>query len=1596
MDDKELEVIRAARLQQLRQSGSVGQSSQDLPSGSTDPDAEAKRANEEQMRRDLLATVLDSDARQRLARIALVSPTRSTQIESILLRMAQSGQLRNRVGEKQLIELLEQAEDAQSKSGTKGTITFQRRRELEDDNDFDFDFQTGKRRLASSLIRSLTCSLFTDSFCSHTMSMSKLHPSLPAPVVHNSYIPSSQSKSHVLAGVQDAYWSDDEAEDAECPLCLEEMDVSDLNFKPCPCGYQICRFCWHHIKENLNRRCPACRREYSDESVEFKPINKEDHKRLTQQKKQRERERKELEALGRRHLLNVRVVQRNVVYVVGLGSRVAKEELIPTLRSNEFFGQYGKITKILLVKRTPPGGRSPIIGLYITYYRREDAARAISAVDGTPSPSGGGDVMRASHGTTKYCIAFLRGISCTNNGCMDFHEWGDEKDCFTKEDLTTLKHTMKDTESRQRIGKNPEDNNGLPRTAGWGQRPAVPNPTASSGASPVRATRRGHRSTRAAVGGESRPQAASSSRAQTQQDRKSSTTKTPSQASSSRSSTPAIATLPQRPITPVPALPNTKQQKTRRDSQNPLPPRSPTSSVAVESDLGSSEAISTSPAVSVPTVPPVSVRTPSAPPGLPAAPPGLTAHLSGLSESSTTPSPSSLTREGSASSYQISTQAQALLDDVRNRRESSVTSTFFSPFPDLDRTLQNLSGGDGESGGFNFNLDPKLAVDDDHFDATFAEFDGSSALSFGGGYFDPFSSERGDNLSSHFRPPLGLTYASNLPRAFYETFRPLAVEETSLASSGYTGSFNPFSESTEVATQPPAQRISLSQDDDSSRRMSRFGFARERQGSIGLSISATSSPLLSANTSLSSLSLSENPNPSSAASSHTPWPFQRHHDFGPPPGLGLPARVNTPSSARGSPLVPHAHAQTLPQSMQPSYVPQSSRFQPFDVGLSDTSLKDMFGIGRDRFMSRAMASDNNLHAMRPPSGTPFHDPAIMSSLPYTPSPSNDSGLGSMMAENGYSPQPPFSRPPGLSFQQSLQTVAQSTPSLFGQLNNLHMSSPVVTQAQGHIQGSEPLASVSVPPILAMPLGPVREPSPELSPMLSAADFPALPTASTGSDSHLQARAMQATQQPHILGSAVKDEKEQAKIDRKAAKKAVAVERASERERIAKEKAAEKERITHEKAEEKERIAKEKAEEKERTAKQKAEKERVMKEKAERDAEKEKVEKEKMEREKMAVQRKNDAEKTAKNKAIASSAKAIVSRSSTNKAASVAAEPVSPLPILSKMPRKNKPTTKPIRIPREDDSLHEPQSTVSPAITANSETPQPPPTKLPNVSEVVHSTPDTEASMSNTSRSANIGNPSMRPRSVAELLKEIDLEKGQYYLDNHPFFDLTKINPAAKMSLDYGTMARALSAFPVGGGSFADNASTRLNDKTVASFQQLLETLTQTMSDLVQLLPQTTWGSIFDILSQDLKDLKREYSLRSSTSFDGLVHDDLPEDADDEDEFYLDPPTPTMDKRAKWMEIQLAKLEELHRDVNAAAARAILASNDRGWDAHGFLPHLGNTLGRFEQSGLVEENGQKRPMTLDELEKKLVVAKEVAVFAETEMRESMEAMQALKP
>ncbi|KAG2186125.1 hypothetical protein INT43_002563, partial [Umbelopsis isabellina] len=237
--------------------------------------------------------------------------------------------------------------------------------------------------------------------------------------------------------------SDDE--DLDCPLCMEELDIADRNFRPCPCGYQVCRFCWHHIRENLNSRCPACRREYTEQSVEFQPVSSDEIARIKREKKEKDKEQKDMELANRKHLANMRVIQNNLAYVIGLHPKYAIEEII---RSNDFFGQYGKISKLVINKRpalastTNTSSLPPSVGIYITYQRKEDAVRCIQAVDGSMI---GGRVLRASLGTTKYCTYYLRNIPCPNPACMYLHEPGDDADSISKEELASGKHKMRDS-----------------------------------------------------------------------------------------------------------------------------------------------------------------------------------------------------------------------------------------------------------------------------------------------------------------------------------------------------------------------------------------------------------------------------------------------------------------------------------------------------------------------------------------------------------------------------------------------------------------------------------------------------------------------------------------------------------------------------------------------------------------------------------------------------------------------------------------------------------------------------------------------------------------------------------------------------------------------------------------------------------------------------------------------------------------------------------------------------------------------------------------------------------------------------------------------
>lgn len=81
---------------------------------------------------------MTSEAREKLANIRLVKPERATQVESLIISAAQSGQLGGRLTEDQLKDLLLKVTE-QTQQKTSVTIMRRRRRFDEDDDDDDDD-----------------------------------------------------------------------------------------------------------------------------------------------------------------------------------------------------------------------------------------------------------------------------------------------------------------------------------------------------------------------------------------------------------------------------------------------------------------------------------------------------------------------------------------------------------------------------------------------------------------------------------------------------------------------------------------------------------------------------------------------------------------------------------------------------------------------------------------------------------------------------------------------------------------------------------------------------------------------------------------------------------------------------------------------------------------------------------------------------------------------------------------------------------------------------------------------------------------------------------------------------------------------------------------------------------------------------------------------------------------------------------------------------------------------------------------------------------------------------------------------------------------
>uniref|UniRef100_A0A7R9V1W1 Programmed cell death protein 5 n=1 Tax=Chlamydomonas euryale TaxID=1486919 RepID=A0A7R9V1W1_9CHLO len=133
--DGDLDAIRQQRMMELMQAQGGGQMG---PGGMT---PEAQQAQEEQrraaqdQRQAMLAACMSTDARARLARIALVKADKARAVENMILAAAQRGALGGeKVSDERLMQMLEQINDRDGGNRSGPKVTIQRRRAFDDDD----------------------------------------------------------------------------------------------------------------------------------------------------------------------------------------------------------------------------------------------------------------------------------------------------------------------------------------------------------------------------------------------------------------------------------------------------------------------------------------------------------------------------------------------------------------------------------------------------------------------------------------------------------------------------------------------------------------------------------------------------------------------------------------------------------------------------------------------------------------------------------------------------------------------------------------------------------------------------------------------------------------------------------------------------------------------------------------------------------------------------------------------------------------------------------------------------------------------------------------------------------------------------------------------------------------------------------------------------------------------------------------------------------------------------------------------------------------------------------------------------------------------
>lgn len=124
-----------------------------------------------------------------------------------------------------------------------------------------------------------------------------------------------------------------------------------------------------------------------------------------------------------KHMQNCKLIQRNMVYVMGLPFSLKIFE--DSFNESAFFGNYGRVLSISIAEDTNNGHKT--LSAFVTYDCELSATLAVVALDKMKIDN---CLIRAGYGSNKYCMYFLNGLPCLKKICTYAHKMASPKLCF--------------------------------------------------------------------------------------------------------------------------------------------------------------------------------------------------------------------------------------------------------------------------------------------------------------------------------------------------------------------------------------------------------------------------------------------------------------------------------------------------------------------------------------------------------------------------------------------------------------------------------------------------------------------------------------------------------------------------------------------------------------------------------------------------------------------------------------------------------------------------------------------------------------------------------------------------------------------------------------------------------------------------------------------------------------------------------------------------------------------------------------------------------------------------------------------------------------